>query len=419
MPYAPSALLAGRHARLRAALNDLHLDALLITHLPNVFYLTNFVGSAAAVVVTADRFYFVTDFRYVAAFDASSKLPSACPDSILVRVDGSYDSTLAALIRSLPVVVVGFEAAHMPVSRFRGLSAALGCDAGVGRQGGAEAACGVRLVATERLIEQARLRKDDHELQVLRAAGSLLSEVVVEVTRELRAGRSEREVAAIVDWMVKRAGFDRPAFDTIVASGPNAALPHARPGDRPLAPGDLILLDFGGVYDGYCVDISRTVSLGTAGAEARSMYAAVLAAQAASIAAVRPGVAPSLIDRAARETLDRHGLGDAFGHATGHGLGIEVHEEPRIGPVRPDQGRPGASTDALRGNDRDTATGGTLRTDLLPAPGDGPVAEGMVFTIEPGAYRPGWGGVRIEDDVVVCADGCELLTTASRELIEL
>jgi Xaa-Pro aminopeptidase len=165
-------------------------------------------------------------------------------------------------------------------------------------------------------------------------------------------------------------------------------MPHARPGDRLLESGDLVVLDFGGVYGGYCVDLTRTVSLGEPGPEARRVYAAVRAAQSAAIAVVGPGVRASRVDAAARDTLKGHGLGEAFGHGTGHGLGVEVHEEPRIGPAREPAGPP-----------------------VTPFPaGDQVLEPGMVFTVEPGAYIPGWGGVRIEDDILVTGDGCEVLT---------
>jgi Xaa-Pro aminopeptidase len=175
-------------------------------------------------------------------------------------------------------------------------------------------------------------------------------------------------------------------------SGPNGALPHATAGDRLIARGDLVVVDFGGVMDGYCVDMTRTVAVGPPAAEARRVYAAVLEAQRTAVAAVKAGVAPSEIDRAAREVLEQAGLGEAFGHGTGHGLGIDVHEGPRISKARPS----GTSAGASR---------------LLEP--------GMVFTVEPGAYLPSWGGVRIEDDVLVTAEGCEELTDAPRELIEL
>jgi Xaa-Pro aminopeptidase len=202
-------------------------------------------------------------------------------------------------------------------------------------------------------------------------------------------GRSEREVAADIDWRLRQAGFERPAFETIVASGPNSAMPHARPGERVLEPGDLVVLDFGGVYGGYCVDLTRTVSLGEPAAEARRVYGAVHDAQTAAIEAVRPNVRASQIDAAARDTLKGHGLGEAFGHGTGHGLGVEVHEAPHIRP-RQESAAPSA---------------------LAAWTADDSIEPGMVFTIEPGAYIPGWGGVRIEDDVLVTGDGREVLTT--------
>jgi Xaa-Pro aminopeptidase len=189
----------------------------------------------------------------------------------------------------------------------------------------------------------------------------------------------------VLESAVRDAGFERLAFDTIVASGPHAALPHYRAGARQLAAGDLLVLDFGGVLDGYCCDLTRTVSIGPPSADARRLYDAVHAAQQAAIAAVRPGIEASEVDAAARTVLAAEGLGAAFGHGTGHGLGLEVHEEPRVSQRRDDM----------------------PRVTLAP---------GMVFTIEPGAYLPGFGGVRIEDDVLVTETGCEVLTAVPREL---
>jgi Xaa-Pro aminopeptidase len=190
-------------------------------------------------------------------------------------------------------------------------------------------------------------------------------------------GRSEVDVASTIDAAIRKAGFERAAFETIVASGPNSALPHARR-RRLLQQGDGVVLDFGGVYDGYCVDLTRTVQLGDAGAQFRWLFAAVHEAQQAAIGAPT-GYHGGRVDAAARAVLDRYGVLENFGHGTGHGLGLEVHEEPRIG--RPVAGWP-----------------------------DEPLAAGMVFTIEPGAYVEGVGGVRIEDDVLVTERGCEVLT---------
>ena len=201
------------------------------------------------------------------------------------------------------------------------------------------------------------------------------------------AGVSERS-PGVLEAAIRHAGYQGPAFDTIVASGPHAALPHHHTGDRVLAEGDLVVLDFGGVLDGYCSDLTRTVSIGPPSIEARRLYTAVYDAQEAAIAAIRPGVESSAVDGAARAVLEARGLGAAFGHGTGHGLGLDVHEQPRITRVR-------ANVASV------------------------PLVPGMVFTVEPGAYVPGFGGVRIEDDVVVTETGCDVLTTVSREFLTL
>jgi Xaa-Pro aminopeptidase len=204
----------------------------------------------------------------------------------------------------------------------------------------------------------------------------------------------QTDVARALETGMWRIGFTKPAFDTIVASGRDSALPHARAGEAVLAPGDLVVLDFGGLFRGYAVDMTRTVSLGQPSDEARRMYAAVEAAQAAAVAAVRPGARFVDVDAAARDVLVASGYGDYFVHGTGHGLGLEGHEAPRSGPARP--------TDLAEG--------------ILAPPEPTRLEPGMVVTIEPGAYVPGFGGVRIEDDVLVTDDGHELLTTVDRVL---
>ena len=380
MSHAPTDALSRRHAVVREAMVEPRLDALIVTSLPNILYLTNYTGSSAIVVLTADRLHFFTDFRYVEAMTATRGTPYECPGLDLVIVEGSYDARLAARLASMPSARVGFEAAHLTVSRHQWLTTTL--------QAGDTAPA---LVPTAGIVEHARLRKDEYELQTLRTAAALMSTVAAGIFEEVRRGRTERDVALAIDWRMRRGGFYRAAFDTIVAAGPNAALPHAHPGERTLIEGDLVLLDFGGVYDSYCVDLSRTLSLGLAGARAREVYAAVRTAHDRAIEAVHPGQSRFTIDQAARDFLASQGLGEAFGHSTGHGLGIEIHEHPRIVGRRPD-------TDA---------------TDEFVAPG-------MVFTIEPGAYLAGWGGVRIEDDVVVTEEGVEVLTgEVTTELLEI
>jgi Xaa-Pro aminopeptidase len=379
MAHAPTAALSRRFDDIRNELAGRDLDALAVFALPNILYLTNFGGSSGIVVITRDRLLFITDFRYVTAIQETRGTDFECPGLELVTVGGSYDATLASVLAGLSGRI-GFEAAHLTVSRHAWLTRTLSA--------GGETM--PELVATEGIVERARCRKDTYELDVLREAARRLSRVAREVLTDVRAGRTEQELAQAVDARIRQAGFDRPAFDTIVAAGPNAALPHARPSRRMLSEGDLVVLDFGGVYDSYCVDLTRTVSVGPASARAREVYGAVRDAHDHAIAAVRPGRSRFAVDAAARDLLASRGLGEAFGHGTGHGLGVEVHEEPRITRRRPD-------TDT-----RDEA--------LEP---------GMVFTIEPGAYLAGWGGVRIEDDVCVTDDGVEVLTDVTTELLEV
>jgi Xaa-Pro aminopeptidase len=382
MSHAPTGALARRHDAVRSAIAARGLDGLIVTSLPNILYLTNFTGTAAVLTITADTLQFLTDSRYITTVTEAQSTRWACPGLEVTRVDGSYDAALAGAIAARPQARLGFEAAHLTVSRHDWLTAAL-----------ARAGTASELAATEGLIEKLRVIKDEHEIRTLRTAGHRLSAVAHTVlAEEVRRGRRERDVALAIDWRIREAGFSRAAFETIVASGPNSALPHARPGERKLAEGDLVVLDFGGVYDSYCVDVTRTVSVGPAGARAAEVYAAVHEAHDRAIAAVAAGRSRFDVDAAARDTLAQLGLGDAFGHGTGHGLGIEVHEEPRIARRRP-------------GMD-DHVT-------------DEELAAGMVFTIEPGAYLPGWGGVRIEDDVLVTLKGVELLTDITTDLVEI
>jgi Xaa-Pro aminopeptidase len=395
--------LAVRHGKLRDALQAATLDGLIVTHLPNLFYLTNFLGTAGIAVITSDRFYVIVDFRYIAAVRDLWASSHGCADAEIVVVQRSYDETLVALIRRLQPVRLGIEGANVSISRAHQLARSLDASLQVGTETGAgtsiedaaqkgpRPASAVTLVSTEGMIERLRIVKDAHEVDMLRRGARLLSAVALEVIGEVKPGMTEREFAAKIDWRIKSAGFERCSFETIVASGPNAALPHAHAGERAMREGELVVLDFGGVYGGYCVDLTRTVALGEPDAEMHRVYDAVLEAQHAAIAAVKPAVRAGDIDAAARETLGRHKLAEAFGHSTGHGLGVEIHETPRIGPRRE-------------------------ATPDTPAPPDEAIEPGMVFTIEPGAYLPGWGGVRIEDDVLVTSDGVEVLTNVPREL---
>jgi Xaa-Pro aminopeptidase len=362
--------------RLRGEIVAAGLDALVVSHLPNIQYLTSFTGTAAVLLVLPGASSLVVDFRYATAARTAVHAAGLLDAVEVLVAPSSVDDTAAGRLRASGAQRVGVESRWMSVARFNRLASLLATGASLPLASPAPAPS---LVTTERLIESARAIKDDWEIATLREAGRRLARVAAGVPGVVREGRTEVEVAADIDALIRGAGFERPAFETIVASGPNGALPHARPGARRLAPGEGVVLDFGGVYDGYCVDLTRTVELGTASREWRRMADAVADAQQAAIAAVRPGVPVSEVDAAARDLLSRLGLGEAFGHATGHGLGLEVHEEPRI----------------------------ARQTDGQPDP---LIEAGMVFTIEPGVYVEGIGGVRIEDDVLVTGTGCEVLT---------
>jgi Xaa-Pro aminopeptidase len=384
--------LAVRHVNLRAALRAANIDGLIVTHLPNIFYLTNFLATAGIAVAMSDRLYLIVDFRYSAAARDLWESPSGCPDAEIVPVDRSYDETLVALIEKLRPARLGIEGASLSIHRASQLARNTGAHLDMGADTGTTAAAStLSLVSTDGIIERLRLIKDAHEIEMLRRGAVLLSAVALDVIADVTPGLTELDLAAKIDWRIKSAGFERCSFETIVASGPNSALPHAHPGSRTMQTGDLVVLDFGGVYGGYCVDLTRTVAIGAPDAEMQRVYDAVLEAQQAAIAAVKPGVRAGDIDAAAREALGRHRLAEAFGHSTGHGLGIEIHESPRIGPRR-------------------EATGS------VPAPTDDAIEPGMVFTIEPGAYLPGRGGVRIEDDVLVTSDGIDVLTNVPAQL---
>lgn len=378
MLNAPSTCLAARLAGVRARLADARLDALVVTHPPNIAYLTNFDGSSAIVLVDAHHLYLLTDFRYSAAVLALLASPAAAPQGEFVQVDGSYEEALAALVERVGPGAIGLEAASVSWKRAEWWRSRL--EASPASEGG-HGVGGRRLVATDGLVERVRMVKDEHELAVLRDAAGRLSRVARDLLAADRwEGLTEAEIADDIDGRLKAAGFARPAFDTIVASGPNSARPHARPTARRVERGDLLVLDFGGVLDGYCVDLTRTVAVGDASPEARRFYAAVRDAQRAAIDAVRSGATTDTVDAAARSVLSARGLGDAFGHGTGHGLGLEIHEEPRLGKRR---------------------TEGPAPTVL---------EAGVVCTIEPGVYVEGVGGVRLEDDVLVTGAGCEVLT---------
>ncbi len=361
---------SGRIALLRQTLTSLDLEAVVVSSRTNMRYLTGFAGTAGLLLVGREGAWLLADGRYEQSVRAALDGGTLGPVEV-EPVPGPYADALAALLARLGPTRVGFEAADVTVavlSRWQ------------------EAAPAVAWARTDKLVENLRRRKDDYEREVFRQAGRLLTGVAARLARLVAPGRTELEVARAIDRELESAGFSGPAFPTIVASGPETARPHARPGMRRLTHGDLVLLDFGGVLDGYCVDLTRMAVIGAARPEVGELFEAVRDAQAAALGAVRAGVAGSAVDAAARRVLTDRGFGGALRHATGHGLGLEVHEAPRLGLAGPRE-----------------------HTDML--------AQGMVCTIEPGAYVEGLGGVRIEDDVLVTSGGYEALTSAPRDLL--
>jgi Xaa-Pro aminopeptidase len=367
----------GRLSRLRARVAAIGADAFVVTDLNNVRYLTGFAGSAGALIVSERSATLLVDGRYEEVVRAGQTAGSILPVDV-VRVK-KYDTAIVEQLTAGACRVVGFEADQLSVSQHRRWSEGLALRSlGEGR-------AGVELKPTTEFVESARMVKDADEIRILRDAGRRLSDVARRLGEFVAIPRTELEIAGDIDRAIRQAGFERTAFETIVASGPNTAYPHARPTDRRLRKGDLVLLDIGGVLEGYCVDLTRMAGAGRVSAEAYSLYRAVREAQDAAIAAVSPGALSTGIDDAARQVLARQRLGSAFVHGTGHGLGLDVHEAPRVGPGDP--------SEAAR------------------------LESGMVVTIEPGAYVVGLGGVRLEDDVLVTDKGREVLTDAPRDLL--
>lgn len=362
---------SGRLRRLWKSARGSSAPALIVSSPINIKYLTGFDGTALLLATPASSWLLV-DGRYEhAARDA--RIAGAIAGVDIRRVESRFDTTLASVAAELELAACACEAESVTVATLEAWRRAMPAMA---------------FIPTYQWVEELRAVKDPFEIDRIRAACRATSEVGRALGTFVAAGRTEREIAYDIDAALLRAGCSRTAFPTIVASGPASAHPHARPTDRRLREGDLVVLDFGGVLDGYCGDLTRMAGVGRISAEARTMFDAVRAAHGAALAAVRAQALAYEVDAAARRVLVEHGFGDAFLHATGHGLGLEVHEAPRLGRA---------------GEDR------SQTANRLEA--------GMVCTIEPGAYLEGIGGVRLEDDVLVTAEGSEVLTNVPRDLL--
>lgn len=357
--------VAERIPRVRECFADVGVDALLVTRGPNIRYLTGFTGSAGMLLVRGDAAVFVTDGRY--REQATEQLDRA---GVGARIE--VGTTQAALREAL-------GAAAAAVARL-GLEAD-GVTWGQQRAFDAEWFPDAELVATTHLVEGLRMVKEPAEVQRIRTACAIADDALGGLLPALRDRPTERQFAMRLEFTMRERGASGVSFDPIVASGPNGAKPHVRPSDRRIEPGELVVIDFGCVVDGYCSDMTRTVSVGDPGPDARRLWETVLAAQRAGRDAVGAGVECAVVDRACREVIADAGWGDAFVHGTGHGVGLEIHEDPRVA----------------------SSAGGTL-------------SAGYVVTVEPGVYVPGVGGVRIEDTVVVTPEGSIALTEFPKDL---
>ena len=360
---------AHRRDQLRQLLVEQDLAALLVTSLTNVRYLTGFTGTYGQLLVTADGEgdTFVTDGRY------RDQAAEQVPDLPALLVPGGRWLSDALGTRG----TLALESHVVPWATASGIIASVAAT----------------VVPAQGLVEQLRQVKDAAEVELLRRACSVADDAFADLLTWLRPGMAEREVAVRLERAMVDRGADERAFDTIVASGPNSAVPHHRAAGRVLAAGDLVKIDFGALVDGYHSDMTRVVALGDPGPRLRDVFAAVRASQEAGLAAAREGTGTGDVDAACRAVLDDADLGDRFVHGTGHGVGLEIHEDPYLRPAAP---RPGLTA----------SPSVTLR-------------RGMAVTVEPGVYLPGVGGVRIEDALVITESGPDVLTTTPKDLVVL
>ncbi|MDA3038578.1 MAG: Xaa-Pro peptidase family protein [Actinomycetota bacterium] len=358
--------MSARVGRLRQLLGTLGADAFLVASAHNLRYLTGFSGSNGLALIDESRIVLVTDARYRIQAGLETE---AAGSRVELHITNDPGAVLSTAGRGL--ARIAFEAEHVTVAR---------------REVFAEGIAG-ELVPTVDVVERLRQDKDPHEIELLSTAAGIADDAFTAIWdllgEKLPNGLTERRVAAELDHMMRLGGADAPSFDTIVASGPNGAKPHARPGDRVIQKGDLVVLDFGARVDGYGSDMTRTVSAGACPSDRQlELYDAVLTAQRAGVATVADGVPELAVDRACRNLLTDRGLGEAFSHGTGHGIGLQIHESPILS----------------------TRSVGILRS-------------GLVITVEPGIYLPDIGGIRVEDSVVVSSSGCTPITHSPKGLV--
>jgi Xaa-Pro aminopeptidase len=354
-----------RLQRTQAAMEQRRLDVLLVSYLANIRYLCGFTGSAGVLLVTAREAVLLTDGRYTE--QARLEVKGA---KVKIVKKAALTSAAEWLDKRPRLTRIGIEAAHLSVAERDSLSKAL-------RKG-------KKIIASPPIVEPLRMIKDAGEIESIRAACKLGIDLFRTLTGKLRPKITESQLAGELEFAARQAGAEQMAFSTIIASGERSALPHGRASSAALPAAGFVVCDFGVILAGYCSDMTRTVHVGRPQTEASSAYEAVKQAQQAALDAVKPGATAGEVDHAARKLLYNHGLGKFFTHSTGHGLGLEIHEAPKIAAAQREVLRPG-----------------------------------MVITIEPGVYLPGKWGIRIEDTVVVTETGCEILTSCPKDLLTL
>ena len=348
---------------LRKRMAEKDLDAIIISTPENRRYLSGFTGSAGYLLVSADHAILATDFRYIEQAGKQS------PDFRVIKVDNDW-SWFSEILEAHGMRRIGFESHHMTVATYRQVTESV-----------QELPSGDRpsIVATTGTVEALRRVKELEELAHLQSAIDVADATMEAITPTIQAGETERELAWRLEKQMRELGADSLSFDTIVAAGSNGAMPHHRPSDKAIAPGEPIVIDMGAKVGGYCGDITRTVCVGEPDETFRKIYDIVLGAQLTAIATVRAGMSGGDADELSRVVIAEAGYGDNFGHSLGHGVGLAIHEYPRVGPKS-----------------------------------DHPLEEGMVFTVEPGIYLQDWGGVRIEDVVILEKEGARVLSKAAK-----
>lgn len=338
-----------------------NIDAFIVVQPENILYLSGFTsGDEARLVITPNGQYLVTDSRFW------EQARMEAPDCQLFKETSPDFSSMLSLLNGS--AHIGVESHYITYENYLDITKRLGQD----------------LIPVNRLIEDLRMVKDKDELQNLRDSARLSDEVFKEVIAFIKPGLTERQVASFIAYELREHGCAKESFETIAVAGPNAALPHGKPGSRLLARGDMLTMDYGGFYKNYAGDMTRTVFVGSAPSDSRDKYMRVLEAQQLGVSQVKAGARCCDVDRAVRDRLARYGLDVYFGHGLGHGVGLEIHEAPRLSPFC-----------------------------------DTVLTENMVVTVEPGIYIPGWGGIRIEDTVIVRNGGCEVITHTDKSLLTL